>query len=557
MCRGRPRATARTARAPLGCAVGCSDGRKAGTVTTREGSAEPESAGLTPVAVQTWLARIGADDLLGASPTRYIRRSGAEGIANYIPALHITTDDPGAFDEIVFWRPLPGMLVYALIRTPSTMARTPEIIAEYPSPYVVVGTQSMPGGGTFTQAGSSHPYRAPAHIVIFDNNEPYQQTSEEVADLAGVWIPVESLGRDSSASRSPPWSPGRRWPVRLRRSFATSRSTSPHAVPMWTSTRELAVIDLVRAILARRQADQSPDRVCTDPVYVREATRALIDHHFRDPEFSAETIAKTLHMSRRHPYRYFGDTDDSPATMIATRRLERARELLAYREGAGLDSIAAASGFHQRRPCAIDSVRHSPSLRTNTVARSPTADVRALMVRGVVTRGRSRGRRRGRCGAPAWAGRRVESRVRASRRRRAGLRSRSRGAALASPACVLCARRAGCVRTGWTTPRSPTHGRLRTRCCRSGHPFLRVDHHPSRRGTDHVRSRTTRRVPPCGAGGDRGHGSGGPGRGGGPRRESGRGVRAANRPRPDPAEPGHRAVRARTGPLVADTGAVV
>ncbi|WP_244332645.1 AraC family transcriptional regulator [Gordonia polyisoprenivorans] len=173
-------------------------------MTTREGSAEPESAGLTPVAVQTWLARIGADDLLGASPTRYIRRSGAEGIANYIPALHITTDDPGAFDEIVFWRPLPGMLVYALIRTPSTMARTPEIIAEYPSPYVVVGTQSMPGGGTFTQAGSSHPYRAPAHIVIFDNNEPYQQTSEEVADLAGVWIPVESLGRDSSASRSPP-----------------------------------------------------------------------------------------------------------------------------------------------------------------------------------------------------------------------------------------------------------------------------------------------------------------------------------------------------------------
>ncbi|WCB38147.1 AraC family transcriptional regulator [Gordonia polyisoprenivorans] len=403
-------------------------------MTTREGSAEPESAGLTPVAVQTWLARIGADDLLGANPTRYIRRSGAEGIANYI-----TTDDPGGFDEIAFWRPLPGMLVYALIRTPSTMARTPEVIAEYPSPYVVVGTQSMPGGGTFTQAGSSHPYRAPAHIVIFDNNEPYQQTSEEVADLAGVWIPVESLGSDFVGVPIAPVVTGTPLACAAAafiRNFAVDVAARGADVDPDT---ELAVIDLVRAILARRQADQSPDRVCTDPVYVREATRALIDHHFRDPEFSAETIAETLHMSRRHLYRYFGDTDDSPATMIATRRLERARELLAYREGAGLDSIAAASGFTSAAT-AIDSVRHSPSLRTNTVARSPTADVRALMAWGVVTRGRvrdgrpyrtrsaaggalatrgrSRSRRRGRCGAPAWAGGRVDSRVRASRRRR-------------------------------------------------------------------------------------------------------------------------------------------
>ncbi|WP_274379689.1 hypothetical protein [Gordonia polyisoprenivorans] len=34
----------------------------------REGLAEFESEGLSPAAVQTWLARIGADDLLGANP---------------------------------------------------------------------------------------------------------------------------------------------------------------------------------------------------------------------------------------------------------------------------------------------------------------------------------------------------------------------------------------------------------------------------------------------------------------------------------------------------------
>ncbi|MGC4933482.1 helix-turn-helix domain-containing protein [Gordonia sp. DT30] len=301
--------------------------------------------GLPPELVRSWLARIGADDPLGANPTRYIRRSGRQGLANYIPALAITTDEPDAFDEIAFWRPLTEMLVYALIRTPCTMSRTPSIIEEHPSRHVVVGTQSMPGDGVFTQGGHTYSYRAPACLVVFDNNVPFQQTSREVADLAGIWIPNELLGSEFADRRITPVcasTPLARAASAFIRNFALDVAARGADVDPDT---ELAAIDLVRAILTQGQPDRAHDRALNDPGYVREATRSLIDHHFRDPEFTAESIARILHMSRRHLYRYFRDTDVTPATMIATRRLERARELLIHRENAGLDSIALACGF--------------------------------------------------------------------------------------------------------------------------------------------------------------------------------------------------------------------
>lgn len=308
---------------------------------------EPHTSGkgLPPELVQSWLARVGADDPLGANPTRYIRRSGTDGIANYTPALKITVDDPESFDEIAFWRPLKDMLVYALLRTPCTMARTPSMVEDYPSPHVIVGTQSMPGGGVLTQRGHCYDYRAPQDLVIFDSNQPFEQTSHEVADLAGIWIPTDLLGSEFVSRTITPActaTPLARAAAAFIRNFAVNVAARGADVDPDT---ELAAIDLVRAILAQRTPDRAPDQVFSDPAYVREVSRSLVDHHFRDPEFSAETIARTLHMSRRHLYRHFSGTGDTPAAMIARRRLERARELLAHRESASLDSIALASGF--------------------------------------------------------------------------------------------------------------------------------------------------------------------------------------------------------------------
>ena len=309
---------------------------------------QPSSArGLPPGVVQAWQARIGCNDPIGDNPTRYFRRTGREGLANYTPALGITPADADGFDEIAFWRPLSEMMVYALIRTPCTISRTPEMIKQYSSPYLVVGTQTLPGGGRFRQGDADYVYRNPQHMLVFDNNEPYEQTSYQIADVAGVWVPVDLLGKELGSRqrvRQPVFTdtPLARAAAAFIRNFAFDVAARGADVDADT---ELAAIDLVRATLGQQDSTLTLGGVSNNPVYIREATRALVEHHFRDPGFAAESIAEALHMSRRHLYRCFEGAKETPATMIANRRLDRARELLEHRETTALDAIALASGF--------------------------------------------------------------------------------------------------------------------------------------------------------------------------------------------------------------------
>ncbi|WLP92577.1 helix-turn-helix domain-containing protein [Gordonia sp. NB41Y] len=307
----------------------------------------PTSQRLSPDRVRAWQTQIGALDPIGDNSTRLFRRTGVDGLANYLPALEMVVDDPTEFDEVAYWRPLSDLLVYVLIRTPCTMRRDPALIAEYPSQYAIVGTQTFAGGGVLRQDGQELPYRHPNHLLVVNNNLPYEHTAYSVADLAGLWIPLELLGHDTEAGQSPLGpvvtdTPLARAAAAFIRNFAYDVAVRGAEVDPDT---ELAAIDLVRAAVGQRRAADTFADLQNRPVFVREATRTLIEQNFRDPAFGAESIAKALHMSRRHLYRHFVDTEETPATMIAARRLERARELLSHWENAGLDAIAAASGF--------------------------------------------------------------------------------------------------------------------------------------------------------------------------------------------------------------------
>ncbi|MGW0037456.1 helix-turn-helix domain-containing protein [Gordonia sp. NPDC003376] len=302
---------------------------------------------LSPDRIRDWQTQIGALDPIGDNSTRLFRRTGADGLANYLPAVEMVVDDPTGFDEVAYWRPLSDLLVYVLIRTPCTMRRDPALIDEYPSQYAIVGTQTFAGGGLLRQAGQELQYRHPNHLLVLNNSEPYEHTAYSVADLAGLWIPLELLGRDTTAGQAAlapvvADTPLARAAAAFVRNFAYDVAVRGADVDPDT---ELAAIDLVRAAVGQRQAVDTFADLQNRPVFVREATRTLIEQNFRDPAFGAESIAKALHMSRRHLYRHFADIDETPATMIATRRLERARELLSHWENAGLEAIAAASGF--------------------------------------------------------------------------------------------------------------------------------------------------------------------------------------------------------------------
>ncbi|MCK0440267.1 helix-turn-helix domain-containing protein [Gordonia alkaliphila] len=74
-------------------------------------------------------------------------------------------------------------------------------------------------------------------------------------------------------------------------------------------------------------------------------TAQLIEQHYRDPGFDGDAVARMLYLSRRHMYRFFADTEDTPAVLIARRRLAHARELLVRQPRMSLREVAAASGF--------------------------------------------------------------------------------------------------------------------------------------------------------------------------------------------------------------------
>ncbi|MEP9395261.1 helix-turn-helix domain-containing protein [Gordonia sp. VNQ95] len=307
-------------------------------------SAGDDHPGLTADFVRSWQSRIGAFDPLGNNPTRHIYRAGRDGLANYIPALEITPiGDPDDFEEIAYWRPLSQILVFVILTTPRTTARTAATNRDFPSPYVMAGTQTLPGTGVVRQGGHTYTYDDPQGLVMVNNEDIYAHTCLDVADIVGVWIPVELLYPDRGPTVQMPIisaTPLARATAQFLRTFAYDVAVRGADVDL---KAEMAAVDLVRSTMLDQSCSGGDEVDRTEQVLA--SAREIVDRHYRDPAFSTETLANLLHLSRRHLYRYFADTDESPSDLIVERRLARARELLERTEGLGLASVAASSGF--------------------------------------------------------------------------------------------------------------------------------------------------------------------------------------------------------------------
>ena len=295
-------------------------------------------------AIEAWHQRIKVDYPLGANSTRYLLRIGQAGLENHIDTFDMSANPPADFEEYLYWRPMSQLIAFSLLRSPCTTYRSAELVAEYPSEYVIVGTQNLPGGGVVMQGGRSVGYSHPRHLVVVRNDEAFTQVSDAPADLAGVWVPTALLGIK----------PGEKWSMGpLVDSSPVARATAAYvnsfAVDLAArradidDDQQLAFAELIRAVLASHRLDSFGP--VNSELYMREMTRILIDQNFRDPEFSADTLAQLLFVSRRHLYRYFEGTDESPASMIAQRRLAHAKRLLALNRQMTLREVASATGF--------------------------------------------------------------------------------------------------------------------------------------------------------------------------------------------------------------------
>ncbi len=290
--------------------------------------------------VEQWYGRIGAFSPIGQSATRHVYRAGAEGAAQYLPALTVSgPDGVESFAEIVFWRPLGLICAFAALRAPCTMIGNGRSAVDGYESHVIVGTQSMPSAGVVTDGRTSTTYRGNDFLGVLDTSQDFTHTTFDISDPVGVWIPSALLSEDCGPGVLVAESPLARSAAAFLRNFALEVAVRGSDTD---AEAELAAIDVVRSALrgSTRSGHEEGNAQA-----IQDATLSLIEQNYRDPGFSVESIVRSLHVSRRHLYRMFAGAGESPAALIARRRLERARTLLETSGEITIDRVARSSGF--------------------------------------------------------------------------------------------------------------------------------------------------------------------------------------------------------------------
>lgn len=292
-----------------------------------------------------WRSSIGADDDPGPSAAAAMELRGRTGLAAYGAAFsRVRVDDPDAFHAIIYHRPLSMLSAHCELSTPRTTERSEEVVAAHPSSIVMVGSHRLDGRLRVTQGDVDREY-GEGQLVVMSIDSAFVDECPSVCDTALLLVPTEML-RHELADADGTFLPAAADSLLARATATFIRrfvcDAAVRGLPI-SAADERAVIDLVRAAIGHHTQDAY--QMENNARFVLEAARDLIDERYADPDFTADAIAEALQISRRHLYRHFADTGESPATMITSRRLAQARTLLALEEPLGLDAIAHASGF--------------------------------------------------------------------------------------------------------------------------------------------------------------------------------------------------------------------
>ncbi|MGW0037457.1 helix-turn-helix domain-containing protein [Gordonia sp. NPDC003376] len=297
--------------------------------------------GLDPLLVARWRREIGLTMSKGLDDVTHLR--GRNGMAAE-RRWRFDCWDPATFEAWMYHRELSLMQCLCGLYTACSVVRETEHIARNGKPGVYVFVRSIPGGFVARQGHNENTYTA-GQLVAARTDMPLTLSLPTAGDLTGVVIPFDLLGGDVGGSR---WNGGvlaadnllGRATSQFIRRLCYTAVTDPASVD---TEFEEAGLNLIRNLLGNVGHDM--DRGRDNALSVRLATRELIEENFADPTFSADSIARDLHISRRHLYRQFSGAGDSVAAMITSRRLDQARELLARAGMITLEEVARLSGF--------------------------------------------------------------------------------------------------------------------------------------------------------------------------------------------------------------------
>lgn len=304
---------------------------------------EPTARGLDPAVVAQWYTRLGVSNPETCElPTRFRGRSGLAAYSSLFSS--VSTEHPDSYDSLIYHRQLSMMMAHCELHTPRRTELTNSVIRAQPIELVIVASHVLDGSLHITQHDTQISYGT-GQLVILPLDSPFVNEVDSVSDAAMLLIPKRLLGlthagdtalilpfvADSLVSRST---------AQFVRRFAADAALLGQDI---TPDMELNAIKMVRETIGLHNYQER--RPHHDSIMVREAAAELIEQHYRDPQFSAHSIATALQMSRRHLYRHFADSESSPAQLITQRRLAHAMDLLAGPRDLPLDEVARQSGY--------------------------------------------------------------------------------------------------------------------------------------------------------------------------------------------------------------------
>lgn len=300
--------------------------------------------GLPPQVISDWEQRIGINPAISPGPEP-IRLRGREGLPYYGQHVQVEIENPDDFDSVMYIRQLSTMGTFCALHTPFGVVRTHQLMREQPSDDLVVGVHTLRGNSSVRQGTRDHAYR-PGQLVIISNSAPYVQRTHSIADPAGLVIPLELLGAQrhtAELARRPVASHTllSRATAAFIRQFAYDTAAGAATEP--DAETERAAVELVRAALGQLNYDRY--QLSDNALFIRQAAIDLVERNHSDPDFTPDSIARSLHVSRRQLYRHFEDSDDSLAAIIAERRAQTAREMLLNNRTLSISEVAVASGF--------------------------------------------------------------------------------------------------------------------------------------------------------------------------------------------------------------------
>jgi len=295
--------------------------------------------GLSDADVADWYRRLerGAGGALRATMRRLSGRAGMLGCG---PDVLVDAEDPDGFELLLHVRQQALLRSFACLTTPMRVRRTPDLIRREPSDDLVVtvlwgrGRQRVSGGERECSYG-------PGRLAIRSNSSPYAMVSDGVSDPLGVIIPLEALGKDRRLVSTAlfPFS-GDSLLARATASFIGS-FVLQSLVSSADESTQATVIDLVTQTL-REAATGSP---AIDTLLLqRQSADELIERNFWNADFDVENLAREMHVSRRQLYRLFDD-GETPAAVIAVRRVQEARRLLRESPQLSVTAVGRLVGF--------------------------------------------------------------------------------------------------------------------------------------------------------------------------------------------------------------------